>query len=72
MKFIAKIGKGILSTIGKILKVTLEILAFLMARGLILLLFDGWIMIIAYIILIATVIVLATNKFKKIIRHESK
>lgn len=72
MKFIAKIGKGLLSTIGKILKVTLEILAFLIARGLILLLFDGWIMIIAYAILIATVIVLLTNKFKKIIRKESK
>lgn len=72
MKIIAKIGKGLLSTIGRIIKVTLEILAFLMVKGLIMLLFDGWIMIIAYVMLIATVIVLLTNKVKKNLRKESK
>ena len=64
--------KKALSFIGTILKVALVIFAYLMAKGLILLLLDGWIMIIAYVILIATMIVVLGNKVKKNLKKESK
>lgn len=64
--------KTILKFIGKVVKVAVIILVYAMIKGLILTLLNGWIMLVAYLLLVATAIVLLTNKFKKIIRHESK
>lgn len=65
--------KKVLSFIGTILKVALVIFMYLMAKGLILLLLDGWAMIIAYILLISTMIVILGKKVKKNLKgKESK
>lgn len=57
--------KAILKLIGKIVKLAGIILIYLLAKGLILTLLNGWLMIIAYLLLVATAIVLTVEHFKK-------
>lgn len=64
--------KAILKLIGKIVKLAGIILIYLLAKGLILTLLNGWLMIIAYLLLVATAIVLTVEHFKKSLRKESK
>ena len=64
--------KTIAKFIGKVIKVAGLIFVYLLAKGLIMTLLDGWLMLIAYILLVATTLVLFTNKVKKSLRKESK